>query len=619
MLFRPVGFRIRDYKSIGDSGMCSFSGDGITVLAGQNEAGKTSVLQALFDFNGEPGSPPGRADIIPDDRTTATPTVAMEFKFNTSSVLNSLQTKGFTVAPPLQEGLESGSCLIERNLLTGDFRVQGTLGEIFETIAQIKVEQTDSNNSSAEVDLEAEDEDSSSKEELADLDADSFCEFAYQNWPMFDYFDSFDDLLPRKVPIDTIQKVVGTLTKTVEPTIPDTVRDFLYLAKIDLAEIRRLADLNDDEKQLKNHLAAKSASITGDFLGYWKQRTGGMQAVKLKTEFSRRNDGAYLVFYVEDGSSLQFADQRSRGLLWFLSFYIRLAAAVERGRTSHKRFILIDEPGSFLHPKAQQDILDVLQRRIIQEGDLVVYSTHSPYLLPPDLLHRIRLIFKGDDGKTVIADRLTDPRIKGDIQGNALAPVMASIGMTVEAHLSEVHNEVFVVEGITDYYYLYAWAKLLGSTLLAKRAIIVATGTPNVPYSVSLALAFSKSFAVLLDRDSAGNAAAEKLRSKMDISSKVIIQPKDILAIEDLLHHEDFIALVKQLDPAIKVEAGSTPTTSIKKLSIEKVLLARKFAELVSQLIITKESLRKESVEQAKALFLALEVAITEDPVFRVQ
>ena len=45
-------FRIYNYKSIVDSGECRLlENDNITVLAGQNESGKSSILQALRDYS----------------------------------------------------------------------------------------------------------------------------------------------------------------------------------------------------------------------------------------------------------------------------------------------------------------------------------------------------------------------------------------------------------------------------------------------------------------------------------------------------------------------------------------------------------------------------------------
>jgi AAA15 family ATPase/GTPase len=43
-------FRIRNYKSIVDSGDCYFS-EKLTILAGKNESGKTTILEALEDFH----------------------------------------------------------------------------------------------------------------------------------------------------------------------------------------------------------------------------------------------------------------------------------------------------------------------------------------------------------------------------------------------------------------------------------------------------------------------------------------------------------------------------------------------------------------------------------------
>jgi hypothetical protein len=43
---------------------------------------------------------------------------------------------------------------------------------------------------------------------------------------------------------------------------------------------------------------------------------------------------------------------------WFLSFYLRLAAHKTR------RVLLIDEPGNYLHARAQRDVLHLFESRI---------------------------------------------------------------------------------------------------------------------------------------------------------------------------------------------------------------------------------------------------------------
>ena len=46
-----TAFRIRNFRSIVDSGWQNISPDNITCLIGQNESGKTSVLEGLRDFH----------------------------------------------------------------------------------------------------------------------------------------------------------------------------------------------------------------------------------------------------------------------------------------------------------------------------------------------------------------------------------------------------------------------------------------------------------------------------------------------------------------------------------------------------------------------------------------
>ena len=54
-------FRITNFRSVIDSGWIELSPDGVTVLVGQNESGKTSVLQGLHCVL-------ARRPITPDDK-----------------------------------------------------------------------------------------------------------------------------------------------------------------------------------------------------------------------------------------------------------------------------------------------------------------------------------------------------------------------------------------------------------------------------------------------------------------------------------------------------------------------------------------------------------------------
>src|ERR1700684_4496871 len=102
---RPRAFRIRDFKSILDSGVCALSGDSITVLAGQNEAGKTAVLNALRDFDLEEDAPPTTTDYQPDERFDASPTVSVLFDADVAYFVSMLKEDNMAIPAEVIEQL----------------------------------------------------------------------------------------------------------------------------------------------------------------------------------------------------------------------------------------------------------------------------------------------------------------------------------------------------------------------------------------------------------------------------------------------------------------------------------------------------------------------------------
>ena len=71
-----IAFRIENFRSIVDTKWCDLSSDNITGLIGQNEAGKTAILDALYAFE--------KGEISSDDlrRDKILPRVACSFKLD---------------------------------------------------------------------------------------------------------------------------------------------------------------------------------------------------------------------------------------------------------------------------------------------------------------------------------------------------------------------------------------------------------------------------------------------------------------------------------------------------------------------------------------------------------
>ncbi|HHI30855.1 MAG TPA: hypothetical protein ENL17_03995, partial [Candidatus Methanoperedenaceae archaeon] len=82
---RIKSFQIKNYRSIKNSGVCYLSGDNITILAGKNESGKTTILEALEDFNTGKNI---REEAKPLHNQEATPEIAVTFEVDKAELDN---------------------------------------------------------------------------------------------------------------------------------------------------------------------------------------------------------------------------------------------------------------------------------------------------------------------------------------------------------------------------------------------------------------------------------------------------------------------------------------------------------------------------------------------------
>lgn len=631
---RPIGFQIWDFKSIKDSGYCSLSEDGITAIAGQNESGKTSLLTALRDFDLDEDEPPETPDYFPDeDSENRNPRAGVKFSVTKTELAEVLGDDHAIPERATKKILEQGWIWIFRYFVTGKFVLSQEMADAFEkkdeqtqgeskgarkvassegtelapTVDLTLVNATTGEPKASEPPATETTEDTGSPKKM--LSTKEFASLLRLHTPYFIYFDTFKDELPREI---SIQPVVAATTavsrKAAYDELPATVKDFLTLAKVDVEYLSKVAT---DDRLLGNYLHGKAANITGHFLTYWRQRTDSEETVTLRTQHTRKASGElFLAFYVNDGKD-QYPDQRSRGFLWFLSFFLRLTSANLTGGPS---LILIDEPGTFLHSKAQKDVLALLEDWIVKTHT-VLYSTHSPYLLPADKLHRVRLVGKQKKKGTFVADRLTDGRLKGSSFTDALSPVLTSIGLDLNESFNLVQKRNIIVEGISDYYYLHAWNKLLKLKALEDVSIFPGTSASTVPTLASLLIGWGTNFCALLDRDGPGNAAVKKLRDDMGVEQDVIIQFTGALTIEDLFEPADFKLLLESFDKELTVDAGTVPNKTMTKHGIDKVLLARHFS---TQANIEKSLIPPYSAattDRVKALFGSLTAALDKQPI----
>jgi hypothetical protein len=95
-------------------------------------------------------------------------------------------------------------------------------------------------------------------------------------------------------------------------------------------------------------------------------------------------------------------DERSRGFVWFFSFYAYFSNIPEEPQ--RRTILLLDEPGLNLHASGQRDVLAFIDRKLAPTHQ-VIYTTHSPFLIDPQRIDRVRTVQDlGDHGTTVSAE-----------------------------------------------------------------------------------------------------------------------------------------------------------------------------------------------------------------------
>lgn len=286
---------------------------------------------------------------------------------------------------------------------------------------------------------------------------------------------------------------------------------------------------------------------------------------------------------------------RSKGLVWFLSFWMELQASGD----DNNLIILADEPGLYLHIRAQEDIIEVFES-LASEGHQVMYSTHSPNLIKTDHLERISLVIN-DKNKGTIIEGVTTSKIDSQNKQDALQPVANAIGFSVsDFALSNKKN--VILEGVSDYFYYLGMRKLLGRK--DGYAFVPGIGVRKQQTLISFCIGYGIEWVAVFDDDSTRGSDSQKTfediktnlfdgddttaQTKMHITTGVS-SVENMLAIDDL----------KLIDSKVIAKADSAKTVGEKR----KLIFAKTFYEKVENGTITKRKLQPSTVTNFTSVF----------------
>lgn len=291
--------------------------------------------------------------------------------------------------------------------------------------------------------------------------------------------------------------------------------------------------------------------ITKSWKELFQKETKRINFKEIKISTKTENSEFKVSFKVKtDDGKLFSINDRSKGCRWFFSFLI--FTEFRKNRTRNILFTL-DEPASNLHTSAQSKILDAIKE--LSNNSVVIYSTHSQYLINPNWLSGAYII---------INDKISDETLRGEMTFNDTSKIYAvkyfdyvgkGKGKTKTSYFQPILDaleyapsqiepipNIIITEGKSDWYaYNY-----LNEVILKRNHLnfYPGSGRDSLWSIIRLYLAWGKRFIVLLDGDLPGIKSQKDYRKEfVPFLDDKVFTLKDILGeekcLEDLFNEED--------------------------------------------------------------------------------
>jgi len=434
--------------------------------------------------------------------------------------------------------------------------------------------------------------------------------------PEFIYFEGGEcDILPDNIPVDDLVNEKGdgwVAVAWLEQCLQELSGkdEFNFKELVGTEAISRLGQVNQ-----------RNAEITADFKKDFSQRIHGIENDELGIIISpdrRKEEGDedykdYLDFAVKtsEGKALPVR-MRSKGMIWFLSFWLALKSLKER-----KSIILVDEPDRSLHINAQKDLLNVFEKISKKFGHQIIYATHAPSLVPLETIYRIFLIFN-DKNKGTLCENILKTQIgNSKNKQEAISLVNYAIGCEVPHENIIFKKKNVILEGVSDFMYLQAMATLLDKKI--DYALIPGVGAKGSKLNplVGICIGYNLKWCVVLDGEAVGQNKFKDLcdgifaGNKQKTEKKVTTLSAD--NIEDLFTQVD-IELIANGESAFTLGQRPPKKDNVAYIGKKrKNVFAKLFLEKVKTKKIKKDKLSASTVKSFEEIFTFISGALDVD------
>ncbi|WP_417602547.1 AAA family ATPase [Owenweeksia hongkongensis] len=358
------------------------------------------------------------------------------------------------------------------------------------------------------------------------------------NIPKFLYYDEYYSL-PSRISIQKLEQ------SKLEDSEYKTAKALFELSDINTNELIESEDFEDFVAELE----ATEAIISDELFKYWTTNSNLNISFRIdkRIETDEQNNkriAEHILDIRVKGKNVSLPlRNRSKGFNWFFSFLVWFKKIQED--TNNQYVLLLDEPGLNLHASAQADLLRFLED--LSENYQIIYSTHSPFMIQPGQLNRVRTVLETDNG-SVISDSIQEKDPK------TLFPLQAALGYDIAQNLF-ISSKNLLVEGVSDLIFLTTISGILEANkrqfLNPDITIVPTGGLEKVATFISLLRGSQLEIACLIDSytDPVGQAKMDKMiREKIIHRNKIrffdeFVDGQDKADLEDLFEKSDYLKL----------------------------------------------------------------------------
>ena len=538
---RYTQFRIENFKAINNATI-DLSKEGLVLLLGINESGKTSILRAIetFDYVNDLEDHAERARFVRSIRN--------------KKELNSKATISADVI------LEKGDC----EKLIASLSLDVGKAKLFKKTTSLSIDRSfvfeDANFIGERYSLNI-DQKNEIFGELEEVKETEVCKKILSNFPSIQYFEDFKDQIP-----DFISLTAGA--QYYDADWASTIEGLFYHTDKNVT-VQQFENLTDADAR-KTVLNKVNKVLNKQFTDRWnKKLKGSKQISRADLEYDASTKLFTFKIVGSDKATVFAVEERSKGALWYLTFLLKTEFRKKRLRAqSGKTLYLIDEPASNLHSSAQLTMLGDF--RTLASDSNVIYTTHSQYLVDKENLGNVYII---ENSRGIIKAVKYQEYVKGkSMQTSYFQPILDAL--QIQPFVLDISwNKAFIVEGVYDY---CGFSLMFFDVLKEKRGdfvIMPGTGASSLSPLISLHIGWGANISVLLDNDDEGRTNQDKYVEKYpNISNRInVLNFKNLSSKSKNLEFEGLFEDKERIEIA---KLAGIKTSRVTKKIFQQALLA---------------------------------------------